>query len=103
MALTTKLDLDEVKWGDLLAFTDMGRAAGVDADSVVEQVWAESGYLAGWQIALPAGVSTRRPVISAEEGADFADVLDQILMGEGDARTYQGKLAELRDKLLGLD
>lgn len=102
MGLMTTLDLDKVTWGDLLAFTDIGRAAGVEADEEVGQGWSQNGELESLVVELPAGGAPRRPSISAEEGAEFAGVLDEVLRGEGDARNYLGKLTELRDRLLGI-
>ncbi|QNE44966.1 hypothetical protein F1C15_15100 [Frigoribacterium sp. NBH87] len=102
MGLKTTLDLDELTWGDLLAFSDIGRAAGVGDDEKVEQTWSQNSELEALAVDLPAAGLQRRPVISAEEGIDFAAVLAEVLLGEGDARAYLGKLTELRDRLLGV-
>lgn len=102
MTLRTTLDLGAPSWGDLLAFTDIGRASGVEADEKVELALDQNGDLDGLVVELNGRGVPRRPSISAEEAADYAAVLDHVL-ADGDARMYGDKLQELRDRLLGVE
>lgn len=99
MTLRTTLDLDEPTWGDLLAFTDIGRASGLEADEKVELVRNQNGDLDGLVVVLKGSGVPKRPSLSAEEAAEYAAVIDDALI-DGDARMYGSKLRELRDRLL---
>ncbi|PPF53916.1 hypothetical protein C5B94_09120 [Clavibacter michiganensis] len=104
MTLKTTVELLQLTWGDLIAFADLGRAAGKSGDDPVEQVPAQQDpdEVDAFALDLPATRLRVPAPFPADEAQRFIDALDRIDDEQGDARGELAMLRELRDRLAAM-
>ncbi|RLK54451.1 hypothetical protein [Actinokineospora cianjurensis] len=106
--MTSRLELDLPAGNDTLPFTDLAgfvdhvRAAGANADTPVVAVAAEQDESILIALRVELDGLAARPATIAVDRADIKDLLTEIDDNDGDTRSHQQTVRELRQRLTGL-
>lgn len=99
MTLNLTFDFDHPTWAQLYALVDLARANGIDPSDEVVIDYTQNGDAAGIVVDLAAGVTSATAPLAPATIAEVADVFDDVVANEGDARGKLAKIAELRAEL----
>lgn len=97
---------DGMTFGELFEFVDLARRCGKAPTDKVTLVFAENSddeILDRFEFSGTYGAGTVPVNMTGTDVSLFCATLDAIIASEGDARGALGTLAELRDRIAGLD
>ncbi|MFC9472090.1 hypothetical protein ACFTS5_07850 [Nocardia sp. NPDC056952] len=103
MGLKVSIDLYELSFGDLYDFVDLARGAGITNDVKVTQVPIENHdefSIDRFEVELPSDNVRKAVNLAGLDRDHLADVLEEVISSDGDARAALIDLKELRERLL---